>query len=93
MEIDIKMFFLLFRNPSLRSAGVDQVPALHRGRDDGLVPGRPPPRHGHRRHPLRVRLPDPAGAPRLVREHRPESRAADPDPGLSGYRSLSQIEA
>ena len=75
----------VFRNPSLRASRVDQVPALHRGRDDSLVPGGPPARHGLRRHPLRVRLPDLARAPRLVWQHCAQSRAAGADPGMFGH--------
>ena len=82
----------MFRHPSVRAPRVDQVPALHGGRADRLVPGHPPPRHGHRRHPLRVRLPDAAGAARLVGEHAAEPRAPGRDPGLSGHGSLSQTE-
>ena len=74
----------VFRNPCLRASRVDQVPALHSGRDDSLVPGGPPPWHGLRGHPLRVWLPDLARAPRLVQQRRAQPRAAVADPGMSG---------
>ena len=75
-------FFLNFRNSSLRSTGVDQVPSIPSRRSERLESRNSSLRHGLWRHPVRNRFPDQEGQRVLPGISGPVRRSQEPHPSL-----------